>query len=70
MPRCGRAARKQRSRLGPEQQRTLWYSLNGEEVAYIDVHLLVSFALTLGARLWTRDARLRKSAEPLGCAYL
>lgn len=36
----------------------------------IDVHLLGSVSLVGGARLWTRDKRLRKACEDLGVAYL
>ncbi len=45
------------------------HSLQGRGIGYIDVHLLASVALTPGARLWTRDAKLRKSAALLGCAH-
>ncbi|WP_344224028.1 type II toxin-antitoxin system VapC family toxin [Kocuria atrinae] len=36
----------------------------------IDVHLLGSVSLVGGARLWTRDKRLRKACEDLGVGYL
>jgi predicted nucleic acid-binding protein len=45
------------------------HSLHGKGIGYIDVHLLASVALTPGARLWTRDARLRKTADLLGCTH-
>lgn len=45
------------------------HNLQGTGIGYIDVHLLASVALTQGARLWTRDAKLRKSTELLGCAH-
>ncbi len=44
-------------------------TLHGKGVGYVDVHLLASIALTPGARLWTRDARLRRIADSLGCTY-
>ena len=43
--------------------------LHGKGIGYIDVHLLASTALTAGARLWTRDKRLRAVAEELGCEH-
>jgi hypothetical protein len=43
-------------------------TLFGRGVGYLDVHLLASVRLTAGARLWTRDARLRHVAEALGLA--
>ena len=43
--------------------------LHGKGIGYVDVHLLASVALTEGARLWTRDKKLRLVAQMLGCAY-
>ena len=43
--------------------------LHGKGIGYVDVHLLASVALTEGAKLWTRDKRLRVVAEALGCAF-
>ena len=43
--------------------------LHGRGIGYVDVHLLASVALTVGAKIWTRDKRLRLVAEVLGCAY-
>jgi hypothetical protein len=43
-------------------------TLFGRGVGYLDVHLLASVRLTAGARLWTRDTRLRHVAEELGLA--
>jgi predicted nucleic acid-binding protein len=43
--------------------------LHGKGIGYGDVHLLASVALTEGARLWTRDKKLRLVAQVLGCAY-
>jgi predicted nucleic acid-binding protein len=34
-------------------------------LGYVDAHLLASMRLTPGARLWTRDRRLRDAAERL-----
>jgi len=45
------------------ERRTLF----GHSIGYIDAHLLTSVALTQDTRLWTRDKRLRKIAEQLGC---
>jgi predicted nucleic acid-binding protein len=43
--------------------------LHGKGIGYVDVHLLASVALTEGAKLWTRDKRLRVVAQALGCAF-
>jgi predicted nucleic acid-binding protein len=43
--------------------------LHGRGLGYVDVHLLASVALTEGAKIWTRDKKLRLVAEMLGCAY-
>ena len=43
--------------------------LHGKGIGYIDVHLLASVALTAGAKLWTRDKKLRAVANALGCAF-
>jgi predicted nucleic acid-binding protein len=45
------------------------HGLHGRGIGYVDVHLLASVALMPGARLWTRDSRLRKTAELLDCAH-
>ena len=45
------------------------HRLHGKGVGYVDVHLLASVALTQGAKLWTRDKKLRLVAEMLGCAH-
>lgn len=45
------------------------YALHGKGIGYVDVHLLASTALTQGARVWTRDKKLRVVAEMLGCAW-
>lgn len=44
-------------------------ALYGKGIGYIDAHLLASVALTQGARLWTRDRRLRGIAQALGCDH-
>jgi predicted nucleic acid-binding protein len=44
------------------------HGLHGKGIGYVDVHLLASVVLTDGARLWTRDKRLRAVAQALGCA--
>lgn len=43
------------------------HGLHGKGIGYIDVHLLASTAIS-GAKLWTRDKRLRLVARELGCA--
>jgi hypothetical protein len=45
------------------------HKLHGKGIGYIDVHLLASVALTDGAKIWTRDKRLRAAADDLDCAY-
>jgi len=42
--------------------------LYGEGVGYVDAHLLASARLMPGAAIWTRDKRLRSSAELMGLA--
>jgi len=37
-------------------------------IGYVDAHLIAAVVLTSGARLWTRDARLRTVAEDLDVA--
>ncbi|MEI6027459.1 MAG: type II toxin-antitoxin system VapC family toxin [Betaproteobacteria bacterium] len=44
-------------------------ALHGKGIGYVDVHLLASVALTAGARLWTRDTRLRRIADLMGCSH-
>lgn len=46
-----------------------YHRLHGRGIGYVDVHLLVSVALTGGTRLWTRDKRLHSVAGHVGCAY-
>jgi len=43
--------------------------LHGKGIGYVDVHLLASVALTEGAKVWTRDKKLRLVAQMMGCAY-
>ncbi|MFT4188282.1 MAG: type II toxin-antitoxin system VapC family toxin [Aeromicrobium sp.] len=43
--------------------------LHGRGIGYVDAVLLASTLLTPGTRLWTRDKRLKKLAEELGCAW-
>ncbi|MEY4711908.1 MAG: hypothetical protein RIS88_1358 [Pseudomonadota bacterium] len=45
------------------------HRLHSKGMGYIDVHLLASVALTGGAKLWTRDQRLRQAAAALGCTH-
>ena len=43
--------------------------LHDTGIGYVDMHLLAAVALTDGARLWTRDKRLRRAADALDCAF-
>ena len=43
--------------------------LHGEGIGYVDIHLLASVALTERARIWTRDKKLQRVAEMLGCEH-
>ncbi|HSV00526.1 MAG TPA: type II toxin-antitoxin system VapC family toxin [Roseiarcus sp.] len=43
-------------------------ALFGRGIGYVDVHLLASVRLTVGAELWTRDNRLLSVADGLGLA--
>jgi predicted nucleic acid-binding protein len=45
------------------------HALYGRGMGYVDVHLLAAVALMPGARLWTRDLMLRKTADLLGFAH-
>jgi len=45
------------------------HRLHGKGIGYVDVHLLAAVALTEGAKLWTRDKRLRAVAQALGCVH-
>ena len=47
------------------ERNRLW----GRGIGYIDVHLLASVSLNAAAKLWTRDKRLRATAEQLGLAF-
>ena len=42
--------------------------LYGLGIGYVDAHLLAAVRLTAGAKLWTRDRRLRTVAVKLGLA--
>jgi hypothetical protein len=44
------------------------HALFGHGIGYVDAHLLASVRLTAGAKLWTRDNRLRSVADELGLA--
>ncbi|WP_210603806.1 type II toxin-antitoxin system VapC family toxin [Brevibacterium oceani] len=46
--------------------RSLW----GRGLSAADVHLLGSVLVIDGARLWTRDKRLLRAAEEVGCAFV
>jgi len=43
-------------------------ALAGSGIGYVDAHLVASTLLTPGARLWTRDKKLRAVAERLSIA--
>lgn len=45
------------------------HRLFGKSLGYVDVHLLAAVALTDGSSLWTRDKRLRTTAQSLKCSY-
>lgn len=45
-------------------------ALFGRGLNLVDAHILASVILTPEARLWTRDRRLRETAEGLSVAYL
>jgi predicted nucleic acid-binding protein len=45
------------------------HALHSKGIGYVDVHLLASVALTEGARIWTRDKKLRLVAQMMGCSY-
>ncbi len=44
------------------------YRLMGKGLSYIDAHMLASVTLTVDARLWTRDKRLKEVATSLRLA--
>jgi predicted nucleic acid-binding protein len=44
------------------------HALAGQDIGYVDAHLLASTQLTTGASLWTRDKGLLRVAERLGLA--
>jgi predicted nucleic acid-binding protein len=46
------------------------HTLFGKGIGFVDVHLLASVALSVGARLWTRDKRLLLAAQRLGCSFV
>ena len=43
-------------------------ALHGAGIGYVDAHLLAAVKLTPGAKLWTKDRRLRELAVRLACA--
>jgi len=47
------------------ERNRLW----GRGIGYIDLHLLAAVSLNAGTRLWTRDRRLRETAEQRGLAF-
>ena len=47
------------------ERHRLW----GRGIGYIDLHLLAAVSLNAGTRLWTRDRRLRETAEHLKLAF-
>ena len=44
------------------------HHLMGKGIGYVDAHLLASVALSMDARLWTRDLRLSRLAIELDLA--
>ena len=47
------------------ERHRLW----GRGIGYIDLHLLAAVSLNAGTRLWTRDRRLRETAQHLALAF-
>ena len=47
------------------ERNRLW----GRGIGYIDLHLLAAVSLNAGTRLWSRDRRLRETAEQRGLAF-
>ncbi|MDZ7804958.1 type II toxin-antitoxin system VapC family toxin [Thiohalophilus sp.] len=45
------------------------HMLMGRGIGYVDAHLLASVTLSSSTQLWTRDKRLRATAETLNLAY-
>ena len=45
------------------------HELMGHGIGYVDAHLMAAVALDGGARLWTRDKRLKALASAHGMAY-
>ena len=46
------------------------HKLMGQGIGYIDAHLLAATALTIGAKLWSRDKRLDTLARRLELAHV
>lgn len=46
------------------------HGLHGHCLSLVGAHLLVATLLTDGARLWTRDKRLRAAAGEIGVEYV
>lgn len=44
-------------------------ALSGSGIGYVDAHLVLSVAVSIGHRLWTRDKRLHAVATRLNVAY-
>ncbi|MBO1361604.1 type II toxin-antitoxin system VapC family toxin [Acetobacter sacchari] len=42
------------------------HALFGLGIGYVDAHLLAATALTVGAKIWTRDRRLNAAADRVG----
>ena len=45
------------------------HALMGRGIGYVDAHFLAAATLNESPRLWTRDKRLRTTADLLGFAY-
>ncbi|MDZ7663014.1 type II toxin-antitoxin system VapC family toxin [Thiohalophilus sp.] len=45
------------------------HMLMGRGIGYVDAHLLAAVTLAGSTQLWTRDKRLRATAETLNLAY-
>lgn len=62
LPRCVASRNEEVLRLVDEHR------LFGKGLSFIDVHLLASTLMTPDCRLWTRDKRLRTTAQYFGIA--
>ncbi len=76
LPRRAETLRKMRSLPGIDKlshelvcSRIETLPLNGRGIGFVDAHLICSVMEYVGARLWTRDKRMKKVANDFGVAY-